>query len=268
MITSDKLGAPELIYNSALQMGLQPSWVTPGGLFSITVQGSESYINFARSPLNSHVGVSIANDKNLARLILQRNNLPNIPFVRPKTLYEAKEFLQQYVKIVAKPFNGYGSRDIRIVTDPSQLDKIDVTRYILEKYIAGIEMRYLVLNDGVIGVHQSSYGTSVDEHRNLERLSHPKESWDQALVELSVETARVIGLKFAAVDYILDESGHAYILEVNSLPGLKWFHSPTSGPVVDVARLFLEAIVDNHSQQINARSAPSSYIIQSNEGGL
>jgi hypothetical protein len=27
------------------------------------------------------------------------------------------------------------------------------------------------------------------------------------------------------------------------MPGLKWFHAPSRGPAVDVARLFLESIV-------------------------
>jgi D-alanine-D-alanine ligase-like ATP-grasp enzyme len=42
---------------------------------------------------------------------------------------------------------------------------------------------------------------------------------------------------------MIDESGFAYVLEVNTMPGLKWFHSPTSGPVVDVAGKFLESIL-------------------------
>jgi hypothetical protein len=32
---------------------------------------------------------------------------------------------------------------------------------------------------------------------------------------------------------------------VNTMPGLKWFHAPSSGPVVDVARLFLESVIED-----------------------
>jgi len=59
----------------------------------------------------------------------------------------------------------------------------------------------------------------------------------------------LLDLNFAAVDYMIDDTGTAYILEVNTTPGLKWFHAPTSGPVVDVARLFLEAIFEDQAPE-------------------
>ena len=189
------------------------------------------------------------------------------------------EFLNQYKRIIAKPFNGYGSKDINVVTTKSHLYDLDITKYILEEYITGKEMRVLVLNSTVIAIHYSSYGLKIndepdlrlisqDDNRDLKRISIPLAQWDPVLVDMALMTARVMGLKFAAVDFIITKEGTVRILEVNSTPGLRWFHFPSSGPAVDVARLFLEAIVDDHSQQINARSAPSSYIIQSNEGGL
>jgi len=62
------------------------------------------------------------------------------------------------------------------------------------------------------------------------------------LISSSLQVAHILDLKFAAVDYLVEPSGKAYILEVNTTPGLKWFHAPTSGPVVDVARQFLTAV--------------------------
>jgi glutathione synthase/RimK-type ligase-like ATP-grasp enzyme len=175
--------------------------------------------------------------------------MDNIPFTQPRTLTEAALFLQKHGKIVAKPISGAGARDIHIVTSASQLQSLHITGYILEKYIAGKELRYLVLNGAVIGVHESEYGISVEETRALKRISYAEEMWDPALVLSSIKTTRVLDLKFAAVDYLIDDIGHAYILEVNSTPGLKWFHAPTSGPVVDVARLFFESILNDSSNQ-------------------
>jgi glutathione synthase/RimK-type ligase-like ATP-grasp enzyme len=120
---------------------------------------------------------------------------------------------------------------------------LTIHHYILEKYIAGQEMRYLVLHGAVIGVHRSDYGISVQESRALERISYPPSAWDPVLAAMAIRVAQTLDLAFAAVDYLLDEAGNAYVLEVNSTPGLKWFHAPSSGPVIDVARLFLEAIV-------------------------
>lgn len=236
-----KIGTAELLFQSAQKMGLQPSWITPDGLFAVQINGQEQYINFARSPLNSHTSASLAKDKHITRQILERHNMPNIPFVSPQSHTEAVLFLREHGKIVAKPVAGSGSRDIHIILEESKLQALDITEYILEKYIDGQEFRYLVLNEIVIGVHRSDYGTSVQEDRPLKRFSYHPSAWDQTLVSLTVQIARILGLKFAAVDYLVDSSGYAHILEVNTTPGLKWFHAPSSGPVIDVASQFLEA---------------------------
>jgi D-alanine-D-alanine ligase-like ATP-grasp enzyme len=126
---------------------------------------------------------------------------------------------------------------------PEQLAGLDVSRYICEKYIAGKEMRYLVLNDEVIAVHHSEYGTSVAEDRALQRISYPAAQWDSLLVALARRIAAAFDMQFTAIDFMVTTDGRPYVLELNSTPGLKWFHAPTSGPPIDVARLFLEAIL-------------------------
>lgn len=241
IVPERKLGTTELLFRAAQEMGLSPSWITPDGLFAISVDGREQYVNFARSSLNSHTSASLAKNKYLTRCILERHGMQNIPFTHPQTQADAAAFLRQYTKIVAKPITGSGAHDIHIVTSPQQLQELDITKYILEQYIAGKELRYLILNDTVIGVHRSDYGTSVEEDRQLERISYPVAEWESALITSSIQVANILGLKFAAVDYLIDASDHAYILEVNTTPGLKWFHAPTSGPSVDVARQFLVA---------------------------
>lgn len=247
MATVKRLGTAELLFQCAQQMGLEPTWLTPGGLFAISTPEEEKYIHFAHSPLNSHTSASLTRNKYMTRIVLERNGLPNIPFCRPRSQLQAEVFLYHYKKIIAKPLGGSGSRDIHIVTLDSQLQELSITKYILEQYIAGQEMRYLVLDGRVIGVHRSEYGVSVEKTRALQRISYPENTWDPKLVAWSVEIANVLGLKFAAVDYLVDDSDQAHILEVNSAPGLKWFHAPTSGPAIDVARLFLETMLQEQS---------------------
>jgi glutathione synthase/RimK-type ligase-like ATP-grasp enzyme len=219
--------------------------VTPLDTFAITVDEQERYINLARSPLNSAASVGLAKNKYVTRRILERHNMPNIPFALPSTQAEAQTFLRQHGTIIAKPVTGSGAHDIHIITTRSQLEALKITGYILEKYILGKELRYLLLNGKVIGVHRSDYGTSVAETRPLLRISYPRASWDPALVDSSLRIANILNLTFAAVDYLIDTSGRAYVLEVNTMPGLKWFHAPSSGPIVDVARLFLESVVED-----------------------
>lgn len=223
-------------------MGLMPVWVT-ASVFAINVNGQERYINLARSPLNSDASAALAKNKYVTRRILERHDMQNIPFALPRTYNEAEAFLYLHGKIIAKPVTGAGARDIHIVTDSTQLKALKVNRYILEKYIAGKELRFLLLNDKVVGVHRSEYGTSVAEDRSLQRISYPKSDWDPTLIESSLRIVGILNLKFAAIDYLIDASGKAYILEVNTMPGLKWFHAPSSGPVVNIARLFLESAI-------------------------
>lgn len=244
-IAKPKIGTAELLFRAALKMDLNPEWIVANGLFVVLINGKEQYINFARSPLNSNTNVSLAEDKYLTRRILERHGLRNIPFIRPMSQTEAAAFLDVHTKIIAKPVRGSGSRDIHVITEPEQLQALKVSSYILERYVAGQELRYLVLDGEIISVHRSDYGISVQEDRLLERISFDASAWDPALVTSALNIAQVLGLKFAAVDYIIDASGCAYILEVNTRPGLKWFHAPTSGPVVDVAHQFLKAIVKN-----------------------
>jgi glutathione synthase/RimK-type ligase-like ATP-grasp enzyme len=181
--------------------------------------------------------------------------MSNIPFTLPRTQAEAAAFLGKYGKIIAKPVAGFGAHDIHIITTQAQLNQLAIPGYLLEKYIAGKELRYLILNHEIIGVHRSEYGTSVEENRALQRISYPKALWDPALMSSSLRIADILNLRFAAIDYLVEASGRAYILEVNTIPGFKWFHAPTSGPIVDVARLFLESILDDL-----CRNVPSTVV--------
>ncbi|HSW99091.1 MAG TPA: hypothetical protein VLF71_04585 [Candidatus Saccharimonadales bacterium] len=244
MIT-EKLGAAELLFKAASTMGLRPSWLKHGSIFAIPTQHGERYVNCSISSMNSHLSSRMVADKDAARLVLARQGFPNLAHLVPSNHAEARAFLAEYKKIVIKPTRGSNAHDIHIIESPGQLTSFEVQRYILEEYAPGKEVRYLLLNDKVIGVHESQYGESVAEDRPLKRISYPRANWDPELVAMSLQVARAFGLRFAAVDYIIGPDGRARILEVNSSPGMKWFHAPTSGPVVDVARLFLQAMLDD-----------------------
>ncbi len=245
MATDQKLGTSELLYNCALQMGLRPLWLANGSLFSISTAMGERYLYGAMGTMNSQLSCNLTRNKLTTRLVLERWGLPGIDFLRPRDLAEAERFLAKHAKIIVKPLSGSNSHDVHIVDQPELLRDMDLSAYILEKYIAGKEMRYLVLNNEVVGVHESQYGESVSETRELKRISYPRSEWDLELVELALKTAKILGLRFAAVDYLISPQGQVHILEVNSSPGMKWFHAPTSGPVVDIAGLFMQTILDN-----------------------
>lgn len=248
MAGQHKVRTAQLLFDAADKMGLRPNWVTRNGLFAISINGREEYVNDARSPLNSAVGISLTKNKYITRKVLERHNVRNIPFVCPLTREDAHAFLAVHGKIIAKPVNGSGARDIHIVTEPAQLTRLEIKNYILEKYVKGREVRYLVLNDTVLAVHESDYGDSVAEDRPLRRISYAKTSWNEQLSRESIRITSALRLRFAAVDYLIDERGDYHLLEVNTNPGLKWFHAPSSGPVVDVARQLLEALYEKEAR--------------------
>src|SRR5687767_10893712 len=117
MNLTPKLGTAELLYRRAAKMGLRPTWVSPGGLFAVTTDSGQQYVNFACSSLNNHVSVGLAKNKYYTRLVLARHQLPNIPFARPRSLQDAEAFLATHHKIIVKPVSGSGSHDIHIVDD-------------------------------------------------------------------------------------------------------------------------------------------------------
>jgi glutathione synthase/RimK-type ligase-like ATP-grasp enzyme len=238
-----RLESAELLYNAAQAMGLEPTWITPKGMFAFDLNGSETYVNSSVSPLNPHAASSLARNKNLTRLVLERHGILNIPFLKTKDMADALAFLTAHQQIIAKPNRGSGSEDIHIITKASELQLLPISQYILERYIVGTEYRCLVLEGSVIAVHISEYGTSVAADRHLERYSLPEADWDERLVTTAIEASEAIGLQFAAVDFMMVATHNAYVLEVNSPPGLKWFHAPTSGPPVNIARDFLESLI-------------------------
>ena len=244
-VTTTKLSSSELLFRQATRMDLNPAWIVEGGLFAISTPVGERYVREGQSIFNSQISSNLAKNKHLTRAVLARHGVPNIPFARPKTMDEAIAFLHAHQKIIVKPYGGSGSQNIRIVEDRNQLLGVDVGQYIFEQYIAGREMRYLVLNGEVIAVHESRYGVSVAADRDLERISYQQTDWDDELTDLSLRIAKMLGLRFAAVDFLIDANGKYHVLEVNSSPGLKWFHAPTSGPSVDVAGLFMNALLSD-----------------------
>lgn len=260
MASSTALGSAELLFQCAERMGLHPVWVTPNGLFAVIIDGRERYINTSVSVLNTHLGANLARDKYRTRLILERHGMQNIPFAVAHTPDAAAAFLENHQSIIVKPIRGAGARDIHIIHKQNQLEQIQLDRYILEKYIPGHEVRYLLLNDEVIAVHRSDYGTSVAEDRALRRISYPRVEWDPLLINSSLRIATILGLRFAAVDFMIDTAGKAYILEVNTMPGLKWFHAPTSGPVVDVAGMLLQSTVSKLRSKEQPLYATTDYI--------
>ncbi len=236
----------QLLFTSARGMRLNPKWLTKN-LFSVTTDDGIKHVWSSRSSLNSHLSVSLTNNKYLMRTILDEAQLPNIPYLHATTLAQAAAFLANHRKIIVKPVKGARADDIHLVDQPAQMAKLEIKKYILEKYIEGKELRYLTLEGKVIAACQNDYTNPLELYRNLNCSAYAAAEWDPQLVALSEQIVKLIDLRFGAVDYLITADGTVYVLELNSAPALKPFHSPDSGPATDVAQLFLQAMVDDQT---------------------
>ncbi|MGI8420452.1 MAG: ATP-grasp domain-containing protein [Candidatus Levyibacteriota bacterium] len=233
----------EVLFEEAVKMGLHPLWLTDYGLFSFQVEEKTGYVFYARNMFNSNLSGFLAIDKHTTRTILQQHHLPNIPFGMFSTQEEVQQFLNQHQIIVAKPVFGSTSKDVHMISNADEIPEISFEKYIFEKFIKGREMRYLVFQSNVVAVHEKSYEGLINDPAKVKRIAYPKEQWDEQLVQLSQQITNKLFMKFAAVDYLVDEDGKAFVLEVNSSPGLYFFEHPTTGPGIKIARMFLEETV-------------------------
>lgn len=239
MIDENRLS---LLTNAAKAMGLKPEVVTPYGLVSVTIEGKNRYLFHRASNPNKLVPSRLAMNKHATRVIMERAGLPNIPFCLPANEQEAQEFLSTHKKIIVKPTKGKMSQDIHLVTDAEELAKLDITDCIFEKFIKGQETRFLVVDGKVEAVHYKMYEGEINDPKTVRRVSLERSEWDENIAKNAVQAADALGLIFTAVDFMVTEDA-AYILEVNSSPGIERFQSPDEGPAIDIARMYLVLMV-------------------------
>lgn len=234
----------EVIFESAKNMGLDPKLLADYGLFEINHNGKSIYFFHGTSYLNNSMSSYLSRNKHFTRIVLEKNNLPNIPFCLPKDNEEAAEFLRIHKKIIAKPTHGDNSIGVRLIEDIKQLKTLDLFDSIIEKYIEGEEFRTLILNGEVIALHKYIHKFDVP---GVKRISYEKSDWDPKMLDIALRAAKALDLNFVSVDFIKDTNGNLFILEINSSTGLWRFHHPDEGPIVDVSKLLISATIEKFS---------------------
>ena len=231
-----------LLFNEAVKKNLNPKRLSKYGLFVINVKGSSFPVFYSSSILNTQLASTIATNKYSTRLILDENDLPNIPYCLPEDMASAAAFLNKHKSIIAKPTLGKHSTDIHLIKNKAELEGLNLRTYILEKYIEGKELRILILNHQVIAVHEKLYPAAINNPETVTRVSYPKSTWPKQICEVALAAAKSIGLNFCAVDFLINDKDF-YILEINSAPGLRWFQKPSSGPTINIASIFLDETI-------------------------
>ena len=154
-----------------------------------------------------------------ARKLEQLNEVPSI-IAYPVVVKPSSEGSSVGVSLV------YTHEELRPAADLAfQYDR----EILVEKYIRGKEVQVGVLGDRALGAieivpknvfydYESKYKPGMSEHYFPARIE--KEAYEQVL-EAGLKAHRVLGCRgYSRVDFIIDESGAPYILEVNTLPGM------------------------------------------------
>ncbi len=231
----------QALFESAQRAQLSPHWLSDYGLMEVTFAGGKKLLFANKSELNSQLAAYLSANKHATRTVLHQYDLPNIPYCTPKTLAELESFFVQYQPVVMKPTMGQRAVGVELIKESESLPRTSFSGQIFEQYIRGKELRYLVLQSQVIAVHEKVFAGEIYQPSASQRVSYPQSSWDDQLVRTAVQACQVLGLEFAAVDFMIKTDGVALILEVNSAPALWRFESPDQGPAIAVCDLLLRA---------------------------
>lgn len=237
-----KYASAQLLFTEAKALGLNPNWETPHGLFSFQQNGKDYFVFYTKLYMNSQLGSWMSQDKYLTHTLLQKYNLPHIPFCYTTQVSEVNKFFATHHSIIQKPVLGQKAENTYLINAREEIRKGSLDEWLFEKYISGIEYRCLILQGKVIAMQERRLAPTTQYpwrkiFRNLE-----KKEWHNEMSALSLRISQLFHMGFMAVDFILDEENKVWVLEVNSVPGLYSFHHPDEGKTVNVAKEVLVAI--------------------------
>jgi len=238
----------QILFDEAQKLGLNPRWETDYGLFSVNFYNTSEreYFFHSNFNLNGELSRILVKNKHFTRLILEKNMFANIPFILPRSLEELRDFFEKHQSIICKPLLGQRSKKVYLINTKERLDKCSLKMNFFEKYIEGDEHRYLILDGEVIAVQHKTLSPTKKYPWNLRYIGVDRLEWDGELIDQSLKIASIFELKWAAVDFLLDADGRAWVLEVNSSPGIVKIHHPDDGVRVNAAELIWKVLIQQH----------------------
>ncbi|KUK79591.1 MAG: hypothetical protein XD95_0275 [Microgenomates bacterium 39_7] len=235
----------DLLFNQAKLMGLQPRWEAEYGLFSILPVGvkQRQYFFHTNLNLNGELSRILVKNKHFTRLIIEQTGLVNIPYILPSSREQLNDFFEEHQPLICKPLLGQQSQNVKLIQSQEKLEHCSLKMTFFEKYIEGVEHRYLVLNNEVIAVQKKEREPTKDDPWKLFYTGLEKKNWDLKLSKLALKITNLFQLSWAGVDFIVDQQGNGWILEVNSAPGIVKIHHPDAGISTNAAKLIWQAVL-------------------------
>jgi D-alanine-D-alanine ligase len=199
---------------------------------------------------------------------------PDVVFAADKKPSPAEVVAKLGEQLVLKPTNEGSSVGLHIITNKAELEKalasVTTGSWIIEQRIFGRELSVGVLNGRAMGVVEISPKSGVYDYTSkytsgLTVYSAPATLGDEvtARVRSAAETAfAACGCRdYARVDFIFSEKTGLFLLEINTLPGMKEMSLlPKSANCVglDFTALVRELVLPALQRFHAAKNSPSS----------
>jgi ribosomal protein S6--L-glutamate ligase len=191
--------------------------------------------------VNSARAIESAVDKYLTTVRLREAGLP-VPRTWVCETAEAALLALEEAggDVVVKPLFGSEGRGILRVCDPEiglrvfrTLERIQAVIYLQEfVHHPGWDLRVMVLDGRVLGGMRryatAGFRTNVSQGGRGEVVAV-----SECEAEWAIRAAEAVGARIAGVDLLRDETGQAFVIEVNGVPGWKAFRAATGIDVAD-----------------------------------
>lgn len=239
------LKSSQLLFEGAAKLGLNPVWETDYGLFSVKLPSQPDRQFFFHSSFNFNGELSrvLTRNKHFTRLILDQHLVNNIPYLLPQSRDQLQEFFKKHQPLICKPLLGKQSQGVKLIKTQKELEGCSLHLTFFEKYIKADEYRCLILQDEVIAMQRKLLKPTPANPWELHYINLEKQDWLQNLASEALRIAKIFQLGWAGIDFLVEESGRSWLLEVNSAPGFVKVHQPDEGESINVCSLVWQELL-------------------------
>jgi D-alanine-D-alanine ligase-like ATP-grasp enzyme len=232
-----------ILFEKARLRGYEPQWLTEYGMFQFLVDGKTKYAYQTKNFGNNQLCCWLTGDKHATHVFLEKNNLPTTPYYYGTQKNQLNIFFDKYHPVVAKPVHGEKSEGVVLINDRKQLLENELSTTIFEKFIDGIEYRYLMLENKLVAVQKKVLKPAKNYPWRKEFTNLDLNDYDLRLSQMADKINYLMPQKLLAIDFIVDDKDTIWVLELNSMPGLWSLLHPDFGEPIDLSDKVLDLII-------------------------
>ncbi len=182
------------------------------------------------------VSCMLAMDKEISKMLLERNGLPVAKYFTLRSIKEKLPDLSNFpMPVIVKPADGGSSLGHTVLENGTDLPKavLNAFKYgskvLIEEFVSGKEIAAAVLNGAVLPLvhikpqhgiydYECKYTPGMSSYEVPAALSEAK---TKEIQYNALKMYNLLGcVSYARVDFLLKDNGEMVILELNTLPGM------------------------------------------------